>query len=270
MMHYHINAMYFSPTGTTEKVVSAIAGKLAGQKDFTAFDFTLPANRKEPAKFTKQDLVVAGIPVYAGRVPNVLLPYLNTLEGNGALAAAVVLYGNRNYDDALIELKDILTGRGFKVIAAGAFIGEHAFSTVLGAGRPDREDLQTAVSFAGEINSKLEAGKDFGDLTVKGSKPYNKYYVPKTENGEDNKEFRKVTPKTSEDCTDCKTCAEVCPLGSIDYENVKLLTGICIKCCACVKKCPVNAKYFDDPGYLFHKTQLETTYTERREPELFI
>jgi DUF1009 family protein len=80
--------------------------------------------------------------------PQCIAALSNTLEGNGALAAAVVLYGNRNYDDALIELKDILTGRGFKVIAAGAFIGEHAFSTVLGAGRPDREDLQTAVSFA--------------------------------------------------------------------------------------------------------------------------
>ncbi len=269
-MNYSMNAMYFSPTGTTEKIVSAIAGKLAGQEGFRTIDFTLPASRKEPAVLTNKDLVVVGIPVYAGRVPNVLLPYLNTLDGNGALAVAIVLYGNRNYDDALIELKDILTDHNFTVIAAGAFIGEHAFSHVLGASRPDQKDMQTALDFAEQIAAQLINGQEYGDLIVKGNRPYHKYYVPQTENGEDNKAFRKVTPKTSEDCTDCKTCEEVCPLGSIDYEDVKLLTGICIKCCACVKKCPNNAKYFDDPGFLFHKTQLETTYTDRREPELFI
>lgn len=270
MKQYNVTAMYFSPTGTTEKVVKAIARQLAGARGFNTFEFNLPDSRKEAAVYTDQDLVIFGIPVYAGRVPNILLPYLNTLVGNGARAVAVVLYGNRNYDDALIELTDILTDCNFEVIGAGAFIGEHAFSNLLAANRPDQKDLQIAQDFAGQITDKLNGAQEFGKLTVKGNQPYNRYYVPKTATGEDNKEFRKVKPKTSEDCIDCKTCAEVCPLGSIDYEDVKQLTGICIKCCACVKKCPTNAKYFDDPGYLFHKVQLETTYTDRCEPELFL
>lgn len=265
-----IKAMYFSPTGTTEKTVKAIAVNLAGAKGFTACDFTLPEGGKDPAIFKEGDLVVVGVPVYAGRIPNVLLPYLDTMAGNGASAIAVVVYGNRDYDDALIELKDTLIEHDFRVIAGGAFIGEHSFSTILGANRPDKKDLQTAKDFAARIADKLKNGWELGELNVKGKRPYRKYYMPKTAEGQDNKAFRQVTPLTSEDCTDCKTCAEVCPMGSIDYDEVKKLNSICIKCCACIKRCPVGAKYFDDPDYLFHKNRLEAAFTERREPELFL
>lgn len=269
-MQLNIHAMYFSPTGTTEKTTSTIAASLAGEEGFSALDFTRPEGRKNPAVFKEGDLVVAGVPVYAGRIPNVLLSYLDTLAGNGALAVAVVVYGNRDYDDALIELKDILTEHGFKVIAGGAFIGEHSFSTTLGANRPDEKDIKIARDFAAGIADKLEKSRDYSELVVKGKRPYRKYYMPKTAAGEDNKAFRTVTPMTSEDCTDCKTCAEICPIGSIDYEDIRKYNGICIKCCACIKRCPVGAKYFDDPDYLFHKNRLEAAFTARREPELFL
>ena len=92
-------AMYFSATGTTEKIVTAIAERL-GEGDFRKYDFTLPGVRSKRAVFESGDVVVFGVPVYAGRVPNVLVKYLNTVEGNGAKAIPVVVYGNRNYDDA--------------------------------------------------------------------------------------------------------------------------------------------------------------------------
>ena len=50
------------------------------------------------------------------------------------LAVPVVLFGNRNFDDGLIELRNILTEDGFMPVAGGAFVGEHAFSRTLGAG----------------------------------------------------------------------------------------------------------------------------------------
>ncbi|HHY91217.1 MAG TPA: ferredoxin, partial [Clostridiales bacterium] len=128
-MDKKISTFYFSATGTTKKIVSEIANKIAEKLNHEAtvnhIDFTPPHCRKEPVSFSEKDIVIVGVPVYAGRVPNVLLKYLNTISGNGALAVAVVLYGNRNYDDALIELKDILEADGFQVIAGAAFIGEH-------------------------------------------------------------------------------------------------------------------------------------------------
>ena len=123
-----ITAMYWSATGTTEKIVTTVAHEIAeGSTGFTSYDFTLPAARAHGKRFTPDDLVVFGTPVYAGRVPNVLLKYLSTVEGGGAKAVPIVLYGNRNFDDGLIELRDILEKNGFHTIAGAAFVGEHAF-----------------------------------------------------------------------------------------------------------------------------------------------
>ncbi len=273
-MSRNINTMYFSATGTTKKVVTQIAEKISEYSDrkisINNIDFTLPEVRKEPSVFTKKDVVVVGVPVYAGRVPNVLLKYFATLKGNEAVAIPVVVYGNRNYDDALIELKDLLELKGFKVIAGGAFIGEHSFSKTLAQNRPDEKDLAIARDFAKQIFNKITTTEDdIPAIVVKGNKPYRKYYMPK--DGEGNSiDIRKVKPKTNSNCIDCKLCVKACPMGSIDPEDVTEYKGICIKCGACIKKCPTNAKYYDDKDYLRHKYELEMECTERREPELFI
>ena len=94
--------------------------------------------------------------------------------------------------------------------------------------------------------------------------------MPKDENGDPIKDFRLVKPKTNDDCIDCKLCAEVCPMGSIDFDDVFQIYGVCIKCGACINKCPAQAKYFDDSNYLRHKHELEIAFDRRSEPEIFI
>ena len=88
------------------------------------WDFTLPAGRLAPFVGEAGDLVVVGMPVYAGRLPNLLVPYLKTWQGKGAYVVPVVVYGNRSYGNALIELRDILTKTGFRPLGAAAFVGE--------------------------------------------------------------------------------------------------------------------------------------------------
>lgn len=267
--------MYFTGTGTTKKVVNHIAEKIAKDLnlEYEEFNFSVPANRKFEKVFSEDELVVFGVPVIAGRVPNLLLKYLDTLKGNGALAVPVVLYGNRNFDDALIELRNILKDKGLRPIAGGAFIGEHSFSTILGAGRPDAKDMEIATGFSEDIIKKI-TGKDFDPdkvVDVKGETPIRFYYQPRDSKG-NSIDIRKVKPKTNmELCDKCGKCIEICPLGSINPEDPSDIFGICMKCCACVKGCPKGAKYYDDANYLYHQHELEDQYAgTRREPELFL
>ena len=287
-----IRGMYFSGTGTTEKIVKHIAEQLArtlGNTDYAKaedIDFTPAEARQQIYKFEAKDIVVFGVPVIAGRVPNVLLKFLDTLDGGNAMAIPIVLFGNRDYDDALVELRNILEAKGFHTIAGGAFSGEHSFSKVLAAGRPDDDDMYKASCFAEAIAQKIRmlvgssAGDDVklqkvlemaGPIEVKGEEPVRKYYQPRDRKGE-TINILKVKPKLDETkCTGCMICVDACPMGSIKPEAPGIVSGICIKCCGCEKKCPEGALYFDDPGYIYHKEELEFMYAGvRKEPECFI
>ena len=295
-----VRGMFFSGTGTTEKIVTATADGITRSSDRFCraqdIDFTPPGAREQFYRFAPEDILVFGVPVIAGRVPNVLLPFLNTLEGGGAMAIPVVLYGNRDFDDALIELRNILEERGFHTVAAAAFIGEHSFSRVLAAGRPDERDMQIAEDFAKAAAAKIEklaaeaevaqterlateaevAGTpdqllhDLEPIEVDGEDPFRPYYKPRDRQG-NHINILKVKPKLdASKCTKCGICVAACPMGSIKPEAPGVVDGICIKCCGCEKKCPEGALYFDDEGYLYHKTELELGYPDRKEPKLFI
>ena len=267
-------AVYFSGTGTTRRTVERIAGGIASRLNLPAesVDFSRPAVRQETLGFGEKDLVVFGTPVYAGRVPNVLLPFLRErIVGGGALAVPVVLFGNRNYDDALIELRNILAADGMHPIAAGAFVGEHSFSRVLGADRPNAEDEALMDEFAARV-AELAAGLDAAPVksaAVRGQEPLRPYYTPRDRAGKPIN-ILKVKPKTDlSRCGGCGLCADLCPMGSIDPADVSAVRGICIKCCACVKGCPTGAKFFDDAGYLYHQHELEAQYARPAENEVF-
>lgn len=267
-------AVYFSGTGTTRRTVERIAGGIASRLNLPAesVDFSRPAVRQETMGFGEKNLVVFGTPVYAGRVPNVLLPFLRErIVGGGALAVPVVLFGNRNYDDALIELRNILAADGMHPIAAGAFVGEHSFSRVLGADRPNAEDEALMDEFAARV-AALAAGLDAApvkSVAVRGQEPLRPYYTPRDRAGNPIN-ILKVKPKTDlSRCGGCGLCADLCPMGSIDPADVSAVRGICIKCCACVKGCPTGAKFFDDAGYLYHQHELEAQYARPAENEVF-
>ncbi len=181
-----------------------------------------------------------------------------------------MLYGNRDYDDGLIELRDILEKHGLHTVAAAAFVGEHSFSYILAGGRPDEADMALAEDFAAKVAEKIAGGSGTEPIHVKGEpSPYRGYYQPRDRKGNP-VDIRKVKPLTNDDCNNCMICADVCPMGSISHDDVREFTGICIKCGACIKKCPLHAKYYEDPGFLYHQHELEEGLTRRAEPELFL
>lgn len=271
-----VRAVYFTGTGTTKKVVCRIAGSLAEALGCPCenFDFSLPQAREQQLSFGPDDLVVLGVPVYAGRVPNLLLPYVrDCIHGSSTPAVSVVLYGNRNFDDGLMELRNVMRDNGFVPISAAAVVGEHSFSTTLGAGRPDAGDLALVDQLVSGTMDKLRAMTQLPDepVAVEGCDPIRPYYTPRDRHGEPIRDFLKAKPVTDPNrCIKCGLCARICPMGSIDPADVSSVLGKCIKCCACVKRCPKGAKYFDHEGYLYHQHELEELYARRAESKIFL
>ncbi len=264
-------ALYYSASGTTDRAVNTLAEELAARLalPLERVSFTKPAERERTWSFEKTDLVVVGSPTYAGRLPNKIAPdFREKLRGGGALAVPVVLFGNRSYDNALAELRAVLEEDGFLPIAAGAFVGRHAFTDRLGTDRPDWDDKKELREFAGQIAAKLQGG-DRTPVQVPGD-PSAPYYVPKGTDGQP-VNFLKAKPKTDlAKCCNCGVCARACPMGAIDPGNVALVPGMCIKCHACVRKCTHHAKFFDDPAFLSHVAMLEREFQEPKENEVFL
>ena len=128
-----VSALYFSPGGSTRSVARSVAGGISGEA--RDFDFT---SRAEAAAFGERDLVIIAAPVFGGRIPEVFSRFLDSVSAKGAPAVVLAVYGLRAYDDALVELADRAKARGFRVIAAGAFIARHSMAPEIAAGRPRR------------------------------------------------------------------------------------------------------------------------------------
>ena len=263
-----IYSVYFSPTLTTKKLTNHIAAALSRRMDAECreIDYTDAGVRRSGLCFAEEDIVVFGMPTYAGRVPNLIMKQMTNICGNGAKCIPVVTFGNRAFDDALIELRDILKNSGLKPIAAGAFSCEHSFSYSLGAGRPNDEDLALAEQLAELAYSRRDYAEE---IEVDGEPyPYRGYYQPRLSDGTPI-DIRKVKPKTNENCISCGYCVKICPMQAIAQSDPREITGICIKCGACMKRCPMQAKYIDDAGYLAHKRDLELNQAAAKKSVIF-
>ena len=123
----------------------------------------------------KEDVCVVAVPSFGGRVPAIAAERLERIRANGAMAILVVVYGNRAYDDTLLELKTCLKRAGFRCAAAVAAVAEHSIMRQFATGRPDSDDLAELSRFAKEIRRCLEEGRIPNDLAVPGNDPFREY-----------------------------------------------------------------------------------------------
>ena len=261
-----VKLISFSPTGTTQKILESIAEGIAVD-DVAHINVTLPESAQQPIPPFSDELVIIGAPVYGGRLPVDAVKRFNRLQAKNTLAILVVVYGNREFEDALLELKNLAIALGFNPVAGGAFIGEHSFATAdvpIANGRPDSRDVQKARDFGAKIKDKVAAlpSPDVPiDLEIPGGFPYEA----------EGARSMAVSPVTTEDaCTVCGTCAGVCPTAAISINGgVATEIALCIRCCACVKNCPTGARVWEDGMMKKIANWLNENCRTRKEPQLF-
>lgn len=269
--------IYFSAKGTTERCALKIAEGL-GLETKSINWLRMPA--REELEIGAADVLLFSMPVYGGFIPRHCADMAKYLKGHGGAAIITAVYGNRHYDDALLEMKDILTAQGFKVTAAGAFVAEHSIFPKVAAGRPDEQDLKELSKFgkrcreliedlmqteASADNSQrtakfgIEAAGSFSELSVPGNKDYKADFggVP----------FR---PEGNDDCIACGACARICPMGAINAaEPKKTDASKCISCGACIKACPTGARNYRGAAYKAASAAFELKCSKRREAEMY-
>lgn len=218
----------FSPTGGTKAVADIFADAFG--RDVRMIDLTACNIAFEGAEITQNDICIFAVPAYGGRVPAIAASRIAQLKGNGARAVLIAVYGNREFDDTLVELQDITTNAGFVPFAAVGAVAEHSLVRDFGAGRPDLEDhaeltlfAEKIIAAAGQIHTK--------PLQLPGNRPY--------------KEFggSPAKPITNDNCVKCRICAAGCPAGAIPtIDPTQTNNSLCISCMRCVYLCPMEAR----------------------------
>ncbi|PLX23366.1 MAG: ferredoxin [Marinilabiliales bacterium] len=257
----------FSPTGTSKAVIQGIANGI-NHTYAEIIDITKPTDRKKPLQTSDEDLLLIAVPVYMGRVPALLNEWFQNLKANNTPTVCVVVYGNRAYENALLELNDLVSERGCIPIAGAAYIGEHSFHSkelpAASIGRPNADDLKHASIFGQQIMKKLQAKKSVNQLAsinIPGNYPYEGA----------TKLWDVDFIKINDACTHCGICAENCPSGAIDaLDSNKIDIEKCTLCCACIKNCPESAKSMK-PGLMKDAAvRVHELFREKKEPEIFL
>ena len=247
----NIVEIVFSPTGGTEKVAHLIRSHWG--ENTVKIDLSDAKTDFSQYVINGEDQVLIAMPSFGGRAPAVAIERLKQIAGNGAKCTLVCVYGNRAYEDTLVEMEDAAKECGFRVVAAVATVAEHSILPQYATGRPDETDKAQLADFAAKIS-----GKDSEITSLPGNRPYKK-------NG-----GAGLVPKPTKDCVKCGLCAEKCPVQAIDRASFAADPKLCIGCMRCVKQCPQNARTVNGLMVSAAAMAIKKACSVRKENELYL
>ncbi len=252
--------VYFSGSGMTKQVMQLMGGTVS--KKISDFDITPLSERSKKRTFKNNELVIFGAPVFGGRLPAPMAETLSCMHGDHTPAIIVVTYGNRAYEDALVELQDLISRQGFVPMAAAAFVAEHSIVHDVASGRPDDLDRKEIIEFTKAAAAKIanvQTGNTVLGIEVKGHRPY------KTFNGVP------LKPKASKACNHCGLCVKRCPVGAIDKENPrKTEVSKCISCMACIRVCPQKIRGLNPIKLAFVRKKMIKNCSQRQSNDIVL
>lgn len=247
----------FSPTGGTDRVTDLLMESFGEEKKEISL---LPEHGEyDTCELQGEDMCFIAMPSFGGRIPQIAAERLGKMRGNGARAVLVCVYGNRAYEDTLVELQDVAEAAGFVVCGAVAAVAEHSIMHKFAAGRPDEKDSAELREFGRKLREYLESHQAPEKLELPGSRPY--------------KELGTIPfiPKPGKGCNSCGYCARFCPVGAIDPQDVKKVDEKkCISCMRCVAVCPKNVRRLNKVMLLAAETKMAKLFETRKENQMFL
>ncbi len=248
-----VTAVYFSGTGRTENCIKKITKIF--KDDVNYINITSLESRNSEYVFNENDIVIVAMPVYAGQIPAVY-NIIDCLKGNNTPCIIIACYGNRDYDDTLAQMSQLLQKRGFIIVGGGAIIIEHTFANELGKNRPNESDMEKIEKWICEIKNKID-NKNYKNIEFKGNpfvEPKKSIPVPKTVN--------------ADKCVLCGKCVKECPVADIVInDKVEFKNENCINCMRCSVVCPNNCiSYNCEPL----TKRLMDNFLNPKELELFV
>lgn len=241
----------FSPTGGTEKVAHIISRQWS--ESTMKIDLSDSKTDFSRCAIGKEDRVLVAMPSFRGRAPAAAIERLKKIAGNGAKCTLVCVYGNRAYEDTLVEMEDAAKESGFQVVAAVAAVAQHSIIQQYAANRPDASDEKQLEQFAQQIADKTESA-----ASIPGNRPYKKAGGAG------------LVSKPSKDCVKCGVCVKNCPVQAIDSVKFTADSKKCIACMRCVKQCPHNARKVNGAMVSVAAMAIKKACSVRKENELFL
>lgn len=248
-----VSKIYFSPSGTTKRIVDEVA------RNFNLDNENYDLLSFDDEKSFDNELVIVGVPVFDGRIPEMAKNRLLQMKANGTKVIAIINYGNLGYGDALLELVDLLKENNFDVVGAAATVSRHSLFNEIAPSRPDNLDMKMINEFSNKIIEKLESGNS-NEIFVAGQKPFMDYV---------NHSFNVNCDYDL--CVYCNDCVYTCPTDAIEEDNpTDTNSDLCNSCSLCIAICGENARSFDGMNYYDEKQVALDNDMSRKEVEFFM